>query len=174
MDTDSALAGLAGGLVQLIFGWVQCCLLLWPEACFFVYLGGGLCCCCFCCVGFFFFCVCMIPFFSVCFDFHPFSEHLFLVGTEEGYIHKCSKAYNSQYSATYFGHYMAVYKVQWNPYHRRIFLSASADWTVKIWDHEKQVSSFDYSWGNPVVVKFVARCESFMNGPVCAETCPVL
>lgn len=99
MDTDSALAGLAGG---------------------------------------------------VCFDFHPFSEHLFLVGTEEGYIHKCSKAYNSQYSATYFGHYMAVYKVQWNPYHRRIFLSASADWTVKIWDHEKQKPVLSFDLGNAV------------------------
>jgi len=33
-------------------------------------------------------------------------------------------------------HDLAVYKVRWNYYHRRIFLSASADWTVKIWDND--------------------------------------
>ena len=27
-----------------------------------------------------------------CFDFNRFAEHLFIVGTEEGKIHKCSKA----------------------------------------------------------------------------------
>ena len=34
---------------------------------------------------------------SCCFDFHKKVEHLFLVGTEEGKILKCSKEYNSQY-----------------------------------------------------------------------------
>lgn len=32
-----------------------------------------------------------------CFDFHKKIDHLFVVGTEEGRIHKCSKSYNSQY-----------------------------------------------------------------------------
>jgi len=47
-----------------------------------------------------------------CFDFSRLSEHLFLVGTEEGRIHKCSKAYNSAYLESYEGHYMAVYTVR--------------------------------------------------------------
>jgi hypothetical protein len=29
------------------------------------------------------------------------------------------------------GHHMAVYAVKWNPFHPRLFLSCSADWTVK-------------------------------------------
>jgi dynein intermediate chain 1 len=62
------------------------------------------------------------------FDFHSTSEHLFIVGTEEGKIHKCSKAYNSQYLDTYNGHYMSVYAVHWNKFHSRVFLSSSADW----------------------------------------------
>jgi hypothetical protein len=33
---------------------------------------------------------------------------------------------------------MAVYAVHWNKFHSRIFLSASADWTVKLWDHESR------------------------------------
>ena len=31
-----------------------------------------------------------------CFAFNKVSEHLFVVGTEEGKIHKCSKAYSGQ------------------------------------------------------------------------------
>ena len=30
-------------------------------------------------------------------------DHLFVVGTEEGHIHKCSQAYNSEYLQTYQG-----------------------------------------------------------------------
>eukprot|EP00002_Diphylleia_rotans_P011802 TRINITY_DN2321_c0_g1_i3.p1 TRINITY_DN2321_c0_g1~~TRINITY_DN2321_c0_g1_i3.p1 ORF type:complete len:638 (-),score=139.64 TRINITY_DN2321_c0_g1_i3:1739-3652(-) len=73
-----------------------------------------------------------------CFDFNKVSEHLFVVGTEEGQIHKCSKAYNSQYLETYEGHSMAVYNLKWNNYHPRIFLSCSADWNVRLWDHSQR------------------------------------
>eukprot|EP00112_Aurelia_sp_Birch-Aquarium-sp1_P015688 Seg350.19 transcript_id=Seg350.19/GoldUCD/mRNA.D3Y31 product="Dynein intermediate chain 2 ciliary" protein_id=Seg350.19/GoldUCD/D3Y31 len=69
------------------------------------------------------------------FDFHKSIDYLFLVGTEEGKIHKCSKAYSTQYLNTYNAHNMAVYAVKWNPFHTKIFISCSADWTVKIWDH---------------------------------------
>lgn len=31
---------------------------------------------------------------GMCFDFNKTYENLFLVGTEEGYIHLCSKAYS--------------------------------------------------------------------------------
>jgi len=31
---------------------------------------------------------------GMCFDFNKFNDHLFLVGTEEGKIHLCSKAYS--------------------------------------------------------------------------------
>jgi len=85
-----------------------------------------------------------------CIDFHPFSDHLFLVGTEEGRIHKCSKAYNSQYLETYEGHFMAIYAVRWNLFHPRIFLSASADWTVKLWDHHTRQSLMSFDLGNAV------------------------
>lgn len=30
---------------------------------------------------------------------------------------------------------MAVDAVSWNPYHTKVFISCSSDWTVKIWDH---------------------------------------
>ncbi len=31
---------------------------------------------------------------GMCFDFSKFNENLFLVGTEEGYVHLCSTAYS--------------------------------------------------------------------------------
>ena len=67
-----------------------------------------------------------------CFDFSGKQNHLFLVGTEEGNIHKCSKSYSGQYLQTYEGHHMAVYAVKWNPFHEDIFISCSADWTIKV------------------------------------------
>jgi len=73
---------------------------------------------------------------GMCFDFNKYDTNLFLVGTEEGKIHLCSKAYSGQYIKTYEGHYLAVYSVKWNTYHPKIFLSCSADWTIKIWDRD--------------------------------------
>ena len=85
-----------------------------------------------------------------CMDLNSFTDHLFLVGTEEGRIHKCSKAYNSQYLETYEGHFMAIYAVRWNKLHPRVFLSASADWTVKLWDHESRQPLMSFDLGNAV------------------------
>lgn len=82
---------------------------------------------------------------GMCFDFNMFETHLFLVGTEEGKIHLCSKAYAGQYLETYEGHYLAVYSVKWNKYHPKIFLSCSADWTIKMWnmDITRPLMTFD-------------------------------
>jgi dynein intermediate chain 1 len=85
-----------------------------------------------------------------CFDFNKTSEHLFIVGTEEGKIHKCSKAYSGQYLETYEGHHMAVYAVKWNTYHPRVFISSSADWTVKLWDHNIPYAIMSFDLGNAV------------------------
>lgn len=70
---------------------------------------------------------------------------MFVVGTEEGRIHKCSKAYNGQYLETYEGHNLSVYSLRWNLHHPKVFLSASADWTVRLWDHSspRPVMTFD-------------------------------
>ena len=85
-----------------------------------------------------------------CFDFNKKFENLFLVGTEEGFIHQCSKAYNGQYLETYGGHHMPVYEVKWNPFHERIFLSCSADWTVKLWDYNSNKALMSFDLGNSV------------------------
>ena len=77
-------------------------------------------------------------------------DYLFLIGTEEGRIHKCSKHYSSQFLDTYNAHHMAVYAVRWNSFHPRVFASCSADWTVKIWDHNYREAMFTFDLGNSV------------------------
>ncbi|XP_072429261.1 dynein, axonemal, intermediate chain 1, paralog 2 isoform X2 [Chiloscyllium punctatum] len=84
------------------------------------------------------------------FDFHKQKDNLFLVGTEEGKIHKCSKAYSSEFLDTYEAHHMAVDALHWNTFHPEIFISCSSDWTVKIWDHNLKNPMFTFDLNAPV------------------------
>eukprot|EP00201_Polytomella_parva_P000559 CAMPEP_0175076480 /NCGR_PEP_ID=MMETSP0052_2-20121109/22753_1 /TAXON_ID=51329 ORGANISM="Polytomella parva, Strain SAG 63-3" /NCGR_SAMPLE_ID=MMETSP0052_2 /ASSEMBLY_ACC=CAM_ASM_000194 /LENGTH=591 /DNA_ID=CAMNT_0016345629 /DNA_START=118 /DNA_END=1893 /DNA_ORIENTATION=- len=99
-----------------------------------------------------------------CMDFNkmPGQDSIYLVGTEEGAIHKCSKAYSSQYLSTYLAHNLAVYSVKWNPFQQNSFLSASADWTVKLWDAnepDKHQLNFDLN-GSVGDVEWSPHCAS--------------
>lgn len=84
------------------------------------------------------------------FDFNKKLEDLFLVGTEEGSIHECSKAYRGQYIQTYVGHHMGIHRVRWNPFHADIFISCSSDWTVKVWDHKSSNCILNFDLGSAV------------------------
>ncbi|XP_030367205.1 dynein intermediate chain 1, axonemal isoform X2 [Strigops habroptila] len=84
------------------------------------------------------------------FDFHKKIDYLFLVGTEEGKIYKCSKCYSSQFLDVFEAHHMAVDSVSWNPYHSKVFISCSSDWTVKIWDHTIKTPMFVYDLNSGV------------------------
>ncbi|NXO95901.1 DNAI1 protein, partial [Certhia brachydactyla] len=84
------------------------------------------------------------------FDFHKKIDYLFLVGTEEGKIYKCSKSYSSQFLDVFDAHHMAVDSVSWNPFHLKVFISCSSDWTVKIWDHTIKTPIFVYDLGSAV------------------------
>uniref|UniRef100_A0A8D2NXV1 Dynein axonemal intermediate chain 1 n=1 Tax=Zosterops lateralis melanops TaxID=1220523 RepID=A0A8D2NXV1_ZOSLA len=84
------------------------------------------------------------------FDFHKKIDYLFLVGTEEGKIYKCSKNYSSQFLDVFEAHHMAVDSISWNPFHLKVFISCSSDWTVKIWDHTIKTPMFVYDLGTAV------------------------
>jgi len=74
---------------------------------------------------------------GMCFDFHNSDSNIYLAGTEEGFIHKCSCSHNEQYLESYSGHTAPVYTIQWSPFVADIFLSCSADWTIKLWKEDK-------------------------------------
>ncbi|NXO20993.1 DNAI1 protein, partial [Cisticola juncidis] len=84
------------------------------------------------------------------FDFHKKIDYLFLVGTEEGKIYKCSKSYSNQFLDVFEAHHMAVDSISWNPFHLKVFISCSSDWTVKIWDHTIKTPMFVYDLGTAV------------------------
>ena len=61
-----------------------------------------------------------------------------LAGTEDGMIHRCSTSYSEQYLESYQGHMGPVYNVQWSPYRRDMFISASGDWTMRLWQEGRE------------------------------------
>ena len=80
---------------------------------------------------------------ALCFDFK--GDSLFAIGTEEGMIYRCSRASTLGYLGVHKGHGMAVYSVKWNPFHEKVFISASADWTVRLWheDYPEALAIFE-------------------------------
>jgi dynein intermediate chain 4, axonemal len=74
---------------------------------------------------------------GLCFDFHKNDSSTYMVGTEDGILHRCSVSYNEQYLDNYFGHAGPVYRVRFSPFSSNIFMSCSADWTIKVWHTTK-------------------------------------
>jgi WD40 repeat protein len=72
-----------------------------------------------------------------CFDFSAKDSNIYLVGTEDGHIHRCSCSYNEQYLDSYFGHTGPVYTVKWSPFDHNVFLSSSGDWSVRLWHQDR-------------------------------------
>lgn len=75
---------------------------------------------------------------ATCMIFHPNDPLVYLVGTEEGYIYKCSTLYSSTYLFTYKGHQMPVYRLDYNNFNANIFVSCSGDWRIKIWEDKRE------------------------------------
>ena len=77
---------------------------------------------------------------GLCLDFSSFDSSVYFAGTEDGIIHKCSCSYNEQYLQSYGGHGGPVYSLRMSPFVPDLFLSCSADWTVKLW-HADEVEA---------------------------------
>ena len=76
-----------------------------------------------------------------------FSYVRYVVGTEDGHIHRCSCSYNEQYLSSQFGHTGPVYKVKFSPFLPNFFISSSADWTVRLWGVEDEEATFKFQSG---------------------------
>ena len=73
---------------------------------------------------------------GLCFDFPIDNPTVYLAGTGDGLIHKCSCSYNEQYLKNFTGHNGPVYQLRCHPMHAPVFLTCSADWTIKLWSTE--------------------------------------
>ena len=63
----------------------------------------------------------------------------------------CSRLYN-HFLKTYVGHTEPVYRIKYCPRHPGIFISASADWTMKIWSTELTKCILSIQPGNTPVM----------------------
>jgi WD40 repeat protein len=79
---------------------------------------------------------------GLCFDFVPNDQTTYVTGTEEGSLHRCSVSYNEQYLDTYIGHQGPVHRVKFSPRWPNLFLSCSADWTIRLYHLRAKVSAF--------------------------------
>ncbi|KAH9589566.1 WD repeat-containing protein 78, partial [Schistosoma haematobium] len=77
--------------------------------------------------------------FATSMAFNKRELNIYVVGTENGPIYKCSYSYNEQYLDTYIAHSASVYQIEWSPFVPEIFLSCSADMTIRLWhlDYQK-------------------------------------
>lgn len=82
--------------------------------------------------------------------FHPKQSNIFLIGTEEGLLIKCSSEFSSRYLMTYNAHYLPIHRIDFNKYNSNIFASCGADWRVKIWEDMRRYSIIIYNYSNHV------------------------
>jgi WD40 repeat protein len=105
------------------------------------------------------------------FDFHRKDPNIYLVATEDGAIHKCSKSYKEQYLESYYGHSGPIYKVRNSPFHPEVFLSCSADWSIRVWNSRSENPLFalksldlfdevlDCRWNPYCSTSFISGCK---------------
>uniref|UniRef100_A0A3B4WE25 Dynein axonemal intermediate chain 4 n=1 Tax=Seriola lalandi dorsalis TaxID=1841481 RepID=A0A3B4WE25_SERLL len=85
----------------------------------------------------------MMP--TLCIDFHPTDYSIYLTGTRDGLIHKCSFS-NSQHSLdTYQKHFGQVNHVEWSPFSPDAFLSCSSDWTIQLWRQSQRTPVLSFT-----------------------------
>uniref|UniRef100_A0A7S3ZFE6 Dynein axonemal intermediate chain 4 n=1 Tax=Lotharella globosa TaxID=91324 RepID=A0A7S3ZFE6_9EUKA len=76
---------------------------------------------------------------ALCIDFfkNDKAQNLYIAGTEDGLVHKCSVLYSEQTLENYMAHTGPVYAVRCSPYVTDLFLTCSADESVALWDHKQ-------------------------------------
>ena len=111
-----------------------------------------------------------------CFDFPKLVQGgdggMYIAGTEDGAVHKCSCTYNEQYVQSYYGHTGPVYCVRFSPFLDDAFLSCSADWSVKLWSQNSSsaMNTFNSTENQDVVHDVVwSPTSSTVFGAVTAD-----
>lgn len=88
---------------------------------------------------------------GLCLDFSSAERTTYLVGTENGQIHKCSTSSCEQYVCTYAAHEGAINRVRWSPFSADLFVSCSNDWTARLWHQKHETEIFKFQSGRDCV-----------------------
>lgn len=84
------------------------------------------------------------------FDLNPLNCNQCLVGTEFGEILMYNLLEQNEAPKEFFGHESQIYCVRWSPFSSSTFLSASEDWTLKLWNAEQSHPIITYDLQAPV------------------------
>ncbi|XP_044733490.1 dynein axonemal intermediate chain 4-like [Chrysoperla carnea] len=68
-----------------------------------------------------------------CFTDVPYDPALYMVGTNMGTVHKCSKYFLNQHIDVFLAHNGPVYQIKYSPFCDRIFLTCGADSAIRLW-----------------------------------------
>ena len=72
----------------------------------------------------------------------PESDHLFIVGSDEGEVYLCTTLYSSEVLLHYPAHSTPVQSISWNTYLTSVFLTCGTEKTVKIWSKDTNTHLF--------------------------------
>ena len=96
---------------------------------------------------------------GLCFDFCPDDATTYVVGTEEGTMHRCSISYTEQYLETFSPHHGPVNRVRFSPKWPQLFLSCSSDWSLGLYHLDSKQALFNMrAAGADVSITDVAWC----------------
>lgn len=90
---------------------------------------------------------------GTCLTSHPLHPEVYLVGTEEGLILRCSRAYSRAFLGVLNAHHMPVHAINYNSYDGKVFATCSGDWRVKIWEDGRRYQN-GYNYYYLTITKF--------------------
>lgn len=70
---------------------------------------------------------------ALCVKMHHVEKGMYLVGTNEGCLHKCSLNHAKHHSAVLQVHNGSVFSIAYSPWSPKIFLTCGSDWFIRIW-----------------------------------------
>ncbi|XP_068629649.1 dynein axonemal intermediate chain 4 [Battus philenor] len=70
---------------------------------------------------------------ALCMKWHCRIEHIYIVGTDEGCIHKCSTHYLNQHIDVMRAHSGPVYSMSFSPFMKTLLMSCGADNAIRLW-----------------------------------------
>ncbi|KAF5298180.1 hypothetical protein FQA39_LY02604 [Lamprigera yunnana] len=105
---------------------------------------------------------------------HPVDGNIYLVGTNEGTIHRCSRNYHHQHLDLFLAHYGPLYEIKFSPFCNKIFLTCGEDWCIRIWadgiteplfeliKEMQSIQSVDWSPTHPTIIAHVSGCNIYI------------
>ncbi|XP_050295299.1 dynein axonemal intermediate chain 4-like [Anthonomus grandis grandis] len=64
---------------------------------------------------------------------HPDDPNIYLVGTNEGVVHKCSTNYLNQHLDLFLAHDGPINDLKYSPFSKKIYATCGDDWHLRIW-----------------------------------------